>query len=95
MILFGKIMPWFYMTLFVVIGWPLYVLRWDWRLKAASGAAMVTAPPLLFLLPALRNPQGEFAGWLLAMGIAMFVMGGLCLLGGVLGAWLRKRPRAR
>ncbi|RVT43077.1 hypothetical protein [Sphingobium algorifonticola] len=90
---FGQIMPYGYMLLFIVIGWRLYVLRWDWRWKAASGAAMVIAPPLLFLLPALRNPQGSFAGWLLAMGIGMLVAGALCLGGGVLAAWLRARPR--
>lgn len=95
MILFGKIMPWLYMALFLVIGWRLYVLRWDWRLKTASGAAMVVAPPLLFLLPALRSPHGEFSGLLMAMAIGMFVMGALCLCGGALAAWLRKRPRAR
>lgn len=90
---FGQIMPYLYMAIFIVIGWRLYVIRWDWRLKAASGAAMVIAPPLLFLLPALRNPQGNFAGWLLAMGIGMLVMGALCMGGGVLAGWLRARPR--
>ncbi|HEX7783195.1 MAG TPA: hypothetical protein VF509_10350 [Sphingobium sp.] len=94
MILFGKIFPYLYMAAFVVIGWRLYGIRWDWWLKAASGAAMITAPPLLFILPALRHGGGmtDLAFWI---GIAMWLMGTFCLLGGMLGAYLRARPRAR
>jgi hypothetical protein len=94
MILFGKIFPYLYMAVFVVIGWRIYGIRWDWRLKAASAAAMVVAPPLLFILPALRNGGGmaDLAFWI---GIAMGLMGLFCLLGGMLGAYLRARPRRR
>jgi F0F1-type ATP synthase assembly protein I len=87
------IIPYLYMLAYIVIGWRLYVIPWATGLKALSGAAMVIAPPLLFILPALRNREGNMADLLLATGIGMLVMGILCLLGGVAAAWLRARSR--
>lgn len=88
---FDRIFPFLYMLAFLVIGWRLYGIRWAKGLKIASGTAMTLAPPLLFILPALRNPAGNMADLLMATGIGMLVMGLLCLLGGVLAAHLRAR----
>ncbi|WP_070150969.1 hypothetical protein [Sphingobium phenoxybenzoativorans] len=87
------VIPWLYMAAFIIIGWRLYVIRWHGGLKIVSGVAMVLAPPLLLVLPALRNPAGNFADLLMATGIGMLVMGALCLLGGAVAAHLRNRSR--
>jgi hypothetical protein len=87
------IIPWLYMAAYLVIGWRLYVIRWHLGFKIASGAAMVLAPPLLFMLPALRNPKGNFSDLLMATGVGMLVMGALCLLGGAVASHLRERSR--
>lgn len=92
---FTKLVPYLYMAMFIVIGWRLYVIRWHVGLKALSGAAMVIAPPLLFILPALRNPAGGMAGLAMATGIGMLVMGMLCLLGGGAAGWLYARSKTR
>lgn len=87
------LIPWLYMAAYIVIGWRLYVIAWHRGLKIVSGMAMVIAPPLLFMLPALRNPAGNFSDLLMATGIGMLVMGALCLLGGAVAAYLRNRSR--
>lgn len=87
------LIPWLYMAAYIFVGWRLYVITWHRGLKIVSGAAMALAPPLLFILPALRNPAGNFADLAMATGVGMFFAGMLCLLGGALAAHIRARSR--
>ena len=89
------LLPYLYMAAYIAIGWRLYALRWQTGMKIAAGAAMVIAPPLLFILPALRHREGATAGLLLATGVGMLVMGLLCALGGMVASYLRERSRPK
>ena len=89
----GSILPWLYMGFFLLVGWRLYLVGWPIWVKTMAGIALVAVPPLLLLLPVLRNPTQLSANILQATALVMVLMGGLCLLGGLVATWLRERNR--
>ncbi|KXU29709.1 hypothetical protein A0J57_04630 [Sphingobium sp. 22B] len=86
-----KILAALYLLLMVAAGWRLFTISWSRTLKIAAGVAMVVPIPMLFLLPALVQPDRPFADLLRAIGIALMLGGGVSLLGGVTGAWFKAR----
>ncbi|GAY20708.1 MULTISPECIES: hypothetical protein [Sphingobium] len=86
-----KILAALYLLLMVAAGWRLFAMSWSRALKIAAGVAMVVPIPMLFLLPALVQPDRPFADLLCAIGIALMLGGGVSLLGGMTGAWFKAR----
>ncbi|WP_242126058.1 hypothetical protein [Sphingobium sp. Sx8-8] len=80
-----------YLLLMVAAGWRLFAMSWSRMLKISAAVALVIPIPMLFLLPALMQPDRPFADLLRAIGIALMLGGGVSLLGGMAGAWLRAR----
>ena len=89
----GSVLPWLYMGFFLLVGWRLYLVGWPLWANVATAIAMVGVPPLLVLLPTLRNPTEVSASILQATALAMVLMGGLCLIGGVVATGLKQRAR--
>ncbi|KEQ51547.1 hypothetical protein [Sphingobium chlorophenolicum] len=86
-----KILAALYPLLMVAAGWRLFTMSWSRALKIAAGVAMVVPIPMLFLLPALVQPDRPFADLLRTIGIALMFSGGVSLLGGMAAAWLKGR----
>ncbi|WP_375197721.1 hypothetical protein [Sphingobium sp.] len=86
-----KILAALYLLLMVAAGWRLFSMNWSRGLKAGAAVALVMPIPMLFLLPALMQPERPFADLLRAIGIALMLGGGVSLLGGMAGAWLKVR----
>ena len=80
-----------YLLLMAAAGWRLFTMGWSRGLKICAAAALVIPIPMLFLLPALMQPDRPFADVLRVIGVALMLCGALSLLGGVAGAWLRAR----
>jgi hypothetical protein len=66
-------------------------MSWPRGWKISAAVALVIPIPTLFLLPALMQPDRPFADLLRAIGIALILGGGVSLLGGMAGAWLKAR----
>ena len=86
-----KLLAALYLLLMVAAGWRLFAMSWSRALKIAAAAGLVIPIPMLFLLPALMQPDRPFADLLRAIGIALMLGGAASLLGGMAGAWLRTR----
>lgn len=86
-----KLLAALYLLLMVAAGWRLFTMPWSRGLKIGAAVALVIPIPMLFLLPALMQPDRPFADLLRAIGIALMLGGGVSLLGGMAGAWLKAR----
>ncbi|ANI77297.1 MULTISPECIES: hypothetical protein [Sphingobium] len=86
-----KILAALYLLLMVAAGWRLFTMAWSRGLKIAAAIALIIPIPMFFLLPSLMHPERPFADLLRAIGIALIVGGGVSLLGGMAGAWLKAR----
>ncbi|WP_176596565.1 MULTISPECIES: hypothetical protein [Sphingobium] len=86
-----KLLAALYLLLMVAAGWRLFTMSWSRALKIAAAMALVIPIPMLFLLPALMQPDRPFADLLRAIGIALMLGGAASLLGGMAGAWLKAR----
>ena len=86
-----KLLASLYLLLMVAAGWRLFAMPWSRALKASAALALVIPIPMLFLLPALIQPDRPFADLLRAIGIALMLGGAVALLGGMAGAWLKAR----
>lgn len=86
-----KILASLYLLLMVAAGWRLFTMQWSRGLKTSAALALVIPIPMLFLLPALMQPDRPFADLLRAIGIALMLGGAVSLLGGMAGAWLKAR----
>jgi hypothetical protein len=86
-----KLLAALYLLLMVAAGWRLFGMAWSRGLKVAAAAGLVIPIPMLFLLPALMQPDRPFADLLRAIGIALMLGGAVSLLGGMAGAWLKAR----
>ncbi|HKY80504.1 MAG TPA: hypothetical protein VJM09_03425 [Sphingobium sp.] len=86
-----KILAALYLLLMVAAGWRLFTMGWSRGLKVGAGVALVIPIPMLFLLPALMQPDRPFADLLRGIGVALMLGGGVALLGGMAGAWLKAR----
>lgn len=86
-----KILAALYLALMVAAGWRLFSMPWKRGLKTTAAVALVIPIPMLFLLPALMQPERPFADLLRAIGTALVLGGGVSLLGGMAGAWLKAR----
>ena len=80
-----------YLLMMIAAGWRLFTMPWKRALKIGAAVALVIPIPLLFLLPALMNPERPFADLLRAIGVALMAGGTVSLLAGMSAAWLRKR----
>ncbi len=80
-----------YLLLMVAAGWRLFGMGWSRGLKIGAAVMLIILLPMLFLFPALMDPERPFADLLRAIGLAVIVGGAVALLGGVAGAWLRTR----
>ncbi|NIJ17191.1 hypothetical protein [Sphingobium vermicomposti] len=80
-----------YLLLMVAAGWRLFTMGWTRAMKMAAAVLLVMPLPMLFLLPGLMNPERPFADMLRAIGLALAGGGGLSLMGGMVGAWLKAR----
>ncbi len=86
-----KIVAALYLLLMVAAGWRLFSMAWSRRLKIGAAMMLVIPLPMLFLWPAVMDPERPFADLLRAIGIALMTGGAVALLGGVAGAWLKAR----
>ena len=86
-----KLLAALYLLLMVAAGWRLFTMSWSRGLKIGAAVALVIPIPMLFLLPALMQPDRPFADLLRAIGIALMGGGAVSLLGGMAGAWLKAR----
>jgi hypothetical protein len=86
-----KILAALYLLLMVAAGWRLFTMPWARGWKVGAAVALISPIPMLCLGPALMQPDRPFADLLRAIGVALMLGGGVSLLGGAAGAWLKAR----
>ena len=82
-----------YLVVLAGAGWWLQRSRWKPPYRLAFGMAIVIFTPLLFLVPALRNPRNQFSDLQMAIGVGMFAAGFAAMLGGFAVAWMGARGK--
>lgn len=82
-----------YLVALACVGWWLQRSRWNAGFRVACGMALVIFTPLLFLVPAMRNPQNQFSDLQMAMGVGMLGAGLAAMLGGFAVAWIGSRRK--
>lgn len=83
-----------YLLALVALGWRLVRIGWPVWIRLGSAIVLVLLTPALFLIPAVRRPDGPFSDLLLATGIGMVAAGLIAtLLGAAIALLWRRRTR--
>lgn len=84
-----------YMLALTALGWGLSLLGWRKEYKWLVAMAAVAVVPLLFLLPALLQRDGQFADLQWILGVTTLVWGAVAVIFGWSGALLLRALRHR
>lgn len=90
---FEAFASWLYLLVLAGVGWWLQRSRWAPGYRVACGMGLIIFTPLLFILPAMRNPHGQFTDLQMAISVGMLAAGTASLFGGFVVAWIGSRRK--
>ena len=91
----SELLPFVYILVLTLLGWALSLLRWQNERKWVTAAVAVVVVPLMFLLPALTNRDGNFADLQVALGVTTLLWGAAAVAIGWGGSILLRAWRGR
>lgn len=91
----NELLPFIYILVLTLLGWVLSLLRWKNERKWVTATVAVIIVPLMFLLPALTNRDGNFSDLQVALGITTLLWGAIAVAIGWGGSIFLRSWRGR